>query len=166
MNSKINTCGYAGLTPLGLRESYRRTLVDFLKFCQQRRAGATVAVARDYVKLARLEQAPAPARLQEWKDGLNWFFHRGREALSAALRGVPPLARSDLGRTDWEQRLVARLRLKGLAWRTEQTYRGWVWRLARFMSKRKRVSPTLSSFSTRNWPCLDLVLVDCRFTPR
>jgi hypothetical protein len=33
----------------GLRESYRRTLVDFLKFCQQRRAGATVAVARDYV---------------------------------------------------------------------------------------------------------------------
>jgi len=89
----------------GLRESYRRTLVDFLKFCQQRRVGATVAVARDYVELARLEQAPAPARLQEWKDGLNWFFHRGREALSAALRDVPPLARSDLGRTDWERRL-------------------------------------------------------------
>ena len=110
------------LTP-GLRECYRRVLAGFLEFCRQRRADSSVALARDYVELARLEQAPAPARLQEWKDGLNWFFRRGREASSAALQGVPPLARSDLGRTDWEQRLVARLRLKGLAWRTEQTYR-------------------------------------------
>ena len=120
----------------GLRESYRRTLVDFLKFCQQRRAGATVALAREYMELARLEQAPAPGRLQEWKDGLNWFFRRGQEASSAALQGVPELARSDLGRTDWEQLLVARLRLKGVSWRTEQTYRGWAWRLARFLGKR------------------------------
>jgi integron integrase len=126
----------------GLRESYRRTLVDFLKFCQQRRAGATVALAREYMELARLEHAPAPARLQEWKDGLNWFFRRGREASSTALRGVPPLARSDLGRTDWEQRLVARLRLKGFSWRTEQTYRGWAWRLARFLGRRPMSSAT------------------------
>jgi integron integrase len=120
----------------GLRESYRRTLVGFLKFCQQRRAGATVALAREYMELARLEQAPAPGRLQEWKDGLNWFFRRGQEASSTALRGVPPLAKSDLGWTDWEQRLVARLRLKGFSWRTEQTYRGWAWRLARFLGQR------------------------------
>ena len=33
----------------GLRESYRRTLVDFLKFCQQRVAGATVVLAREGV---------------------------------------------------------------------------------------------------------------------
>jgi integron integrase len=110
--------------------------VGFLKFCQQRRAGATVALAREHMELARLEQAPAPGRLQEWKDGLNWFFRRGQEASSTALRGVPPLAKSDLGRTDWEQRLVARLRLKGFSWRTEQTYRGWAWRLARFLGQR------------------------------
>jgi integron integrase len=73
---------------------------------------------------------------------LNWFFHRGREASSAALRGVPPLARADLGQTDWEQRLVARLRLKGVSWRTEQTYRGWAWRLARFMGARPMSSAT------------------------
>jgi hypothetical protein len=124
----------------GLRESYRRTLVDFLKFCQQRRAGATVVLAREYVELARLEQAPAPARLQEWKDGLNWFFHRGHEASSAALRGVPPLARSDLGRTDWEQRLVARLRLKSVSWRTEQTYRMWARRFSEWLEKRRGIS--------------------------
>ena len=81
------------LTP-GLRECYRRVLAGFLEFCRKRRAESSVAMARDYVDLARLEQAPAPARLQEWKDGLNWFFRRGREASSCALRGAPPLARS------------------------------------------------------------------------
>jgi len=136
----------------GLRESYRRTLVDFLRFCQQRGAVATMALAREYVELARLKQAPAPARLQEWKEGLNWFFRRGQEASRAALRGVPPLARSDLGRTDWEQGLVARLRLKGFSWRTEQTYRGWAWRLARFLRGRSLATATGSevrAFLTR-----------------
>ena len=131
----------ASLTP-GLREGYRRVLLGFLEFCRRRQAGSSVALARDYVELARLEQAPAPARLQMWKDGLNWYFRRGRAASSAALQGVPPLARLDLGRTDWEQRLVARLRLKGYSWRTEQTYRGWAWRLARFMGRRPLMSAT------------------------
>ena len=93
------------LTP-GLREVYRRLLSGFMEFCRKRQAASSIALARDYVELLGLEQAPAPARLQTWKDGLNWYFSRGREAASAALRGVPPLARSDLGRTDWERRLV------------------------------------------------------------
>jgi integron integrase len=80
-----------------------------------------------------LEQAPSPGRLQEWKDGVNWFFRKGREASASALKGVPPLARSDLGKTDWEAALVARIRLKGFSWRTEETYRGWMWRFARFL---------------------------------
>ena len=129
------------LTP-GLREVYRRLLSGFMEFCRRRQAASSVALARDYVELLGLEQAPAPARLQTWKDGLNWFFRRGREAASAALRDVPPLARSDLGQTDWERRLVARLRLKGVAWRTEQTYRGWAWRLARFMGPKPMASAT------------------------
>jgi hypothetical protein len=45
------------LTP-GLRECYRRVLSGFLEFCRQRRADSSVALARDYVELARLEQAP------------------------------------------------------------------------------------------------------------
>jgi len=123
------------LTP-GLRESYRQTLARFLEFCQRRQAGATVALARDYVELARLERAPSPGRLQEWKDALNWYFRRGREAVAVALQGVPPLARADLGRAGWEQGLIARLRQRQCSWRTEQTYRGWLWRFARFLGKR------------------------------
>jgi len=111
-------------------------LARFGEFCQQRQAGTTVSGARDFVELARLERAPSPARLQEWKDALNWYFRRGREAAAVALPGVPPLARTDLGQAGWEQGLIARLRQRQCAWRTEQTYRGWLWRFARFLGKR------------------------------
>jgi hypothetical protein len=76
------------LTP-GLRESYRRILTGFLDFCRQRQAVSSVALARDYVELLRLEQAPAPARLQTWKDGLNWFFREATAAASAGQGGQP-----------------------------------------------------------------------------
>src|SRR5262245_2804513 len=133
------------LTP-GLREVYRRTLAGFLQFCQQRRARCSVAparcsvaLAREYVELAQLERAPSPAQLQEWKAALNWFFRRGRTS-AAAFKDVPPLARSDLGRTDWEPRLVARVRGRHFSWRTEQTYRGWLWRFARYLEPRPMAS--------------------------
>lgn len=38
----------------GLRESYRRTILGFLQLCWQRQTGSTVALAREYVDLARL----------------------------------------------------------------------------------------------------------------
>jgi hypothetical protein len=77
----------ASLTP-GWRESYRQTLTRFGEFCQQRKRTTSVAGAREFVELARLEHVPSPARLQEWKDALNWYFRRGREAAGAALKGV------------------------------------------------------------------------------
>ena len=54
----------------------------------------------------------------------------------AVLTGVPPLARADLGQTPWERRLVEKIRVRHLSWRTEQTYRGWAWRLAHFLGVR------------------------------
>jgi len=55
---------------------------------------------------------------------------------------VPPLGRTDLGRADWERRLIQRLRLLHLAWRTEEAYRGWAWRLARFLGNRPMSAAT------------------------
>jgi integron integrase len=120
----------------GLRESYRLTLSRFLAFCAQRQAHPAVPLAREHLELARLEQAPSPARLQEWKDALNWYFRQRREANAPTLPGVPPLARTDLGHTPWEAALIAGLRERHLAWRTEQTYRGWLWRFVRFLGER------------------------------
>ena len=88
------------------------------------------------MELQRLERAPGPAQLQEWKDALNWLFRCRRDQRTAGLTGVPPLGRADLGQTPWERRLVTTLRVRHLAWRTEQTYRGWAWRLARFLGER------------------------------
>jgi len=137
-----------GLLSPGLRESYGRTLAGFEEFCRKRagmqvpRAGAeglarpSVGLAREYVELQRLERAPGPAQLQEWKDALNWLFRCRRAQRSGVLTGVPPLGRADLGRTPWERRLVETIRVRHLAWRTEQTYRGWAWRFSGFLGER------------------------------
>jgi integron integrase len=117
----------------GLRENYRQTVSRFLAFCAKRRTSPSVAGAREFVELARLEQAPSPARLQEWKEALNWYFRQGREASVVLLKGVPSLARTDQGQTAWEAALIAGLRERHLAWRTEQTYRGWMWRFVKWL---------------------------------
>ena len=120
--------GWAGVlqtdtaVPATKRESYRRTIVSFLRFCGTRRAAATVALAREFVEMAHREETPEAARIQEWKEALNWFFRKGREAATPVLKGVPPLARADRGNAPWEQALIAGIRERHFSWRTEQTY--------------------------------------------
>lgn len=46
----------------------------------------------------------------------------------------PPPAASDLGGEPWERALIAAIREKGFLWRTEQTYREWAVRFARFIA--------------------------------
>jgi integron integrase len=70
--------------------------------------------------------------LRQWQDALNWFFRRGQEVSAVMLKGVPPLARSDLGGPAWEVALIGYLRQRGRSWRTEQTYRGWLWRFVKW----------------------------------
>jgi hypothetical protein len=71
-----------------------------------------------------------------WKQALNWFFKEGRRTSGLEPPGVPSVGRADTGRTDWERRLIERLRLGHYSWRTDQTYREWAWRLAGFMGRR------------------------------
>ncbi|MBP6506155.1 MAG: integron integrase [Opitutaceae bacterium] len=51
-------------------------------------------------------------------------------------RAQPPLAVTDLGGTPWEQALIKASRERGFLWRTEQTYREWTVRFARFIAPR------------------------------
>jgi integron integrase len=48
----------------------------------------------------------------------------------------PKPAASDLGESAWERDLVVAVREAGLLWRTEETYRGWAVRFARFIAPR------------------------------
>ena len=118
----------------GLRESYRRTLMDFLKFCQRRRAGATVALAREYMELARLEQAPSPARLQEWKDGFPQLdivarSQFGQESLGC---GQSWLARQPQKRCPWRFPRSARNPTGKTGSSLQRCWRKWKRRLAAF----------------------------------
>ncbi|PWU10392.1 MAG: hypothetical protein C5B50_25620 [Verrucomicrobia bacterium] len=72
-----------------------------------------------------------------WKEGLNWFFRSGRQHTSVARGVLPALNQADTGAVPWEQRLIERLRIQHYAWRTEQTYREWSWRLADFVRPRE-----------------------------
>ncbi len=104
----------------------------FMGWCDQRGSGPTVSGAREFLEVARLAEAPSPRRLQDWKEALNWYFRHGRE-WGRVLKGVPSLARSDLGEAPWEVAFIAYLRQRGRSWRTEQTYRGWMRRFVAWL---------------------------------
>lgn len=48
----------------------------------------------------------------------------------------PPPAASDVGTDPWEQALIKASRERSFLWRTEQTYREWAVRFARFLAPR------------------------------
>ncbi len=60
----------------------------------------------------------------------NFRQHRG--ASVDVINDIPPDGVADLGGPAWEQALVRRIREKNLAWRSEQTYRGWCHRFIRY----------------------------------
>ena len=131
----------ANLAP-GERESHRRAILTFLKYCKERRAPASVAVIRKYLR-------GNPAH----RTALRWFYQAaarpgrdqaGGQVMRPAAVGdgvgaagrTPPPAAADLGGADWERDLIKAARSAGLLWRTEETYRGWAARFARFIAPR------------------------------
>jgi integron integrase len=139
----------AGLDPAS-EAAYVREIITFLKHCKTRRAPATVMLAKQYVEQQeRLRKGPI-------RLALRWFFRaakasgvtdtRGMEEVNRdrggpvplSRRGLRPMqpkpARDDLGGPEWEQALIKTMRLRGLLWRTEYTYRGWARRFAHYIS--------------------------------
>ena len=57
---------------------------------------------------------------------------RGFE-IANAMTDVPTKGAADLGGAPWERKMVACIRARHLAWRTETTYRHWARRWVRFM---------------------------------
>jgi hypothetical protein len=118
------------------RAGHRAVIGEFLGFCHRRGAAPSIALAREQVELVRQEQRPTAGQLRARKEALNWFFRQVRDHETPRISGVPPLARADLGREPWERALVASLRERHLAWRTEQTYRGWMGRFVEWLGNR------------------------------
>jgi integron integrase len=127
--------GETSIAP-ALRTRYRKTLSRFLTFCARRQAAPCIPLAREFVEVEQRDLQPECGPVEEWKQALNWYFRRARAGAGLVLKGVPPLAREDLGQSAWEQALIAGVRERHLAWRTEQTYRGWMSRFVRFLGQR------------------------------
>ena len=142
--------------PPATQAAYCRAIIEFLHHCKTQKAPATVLRAKRYLEDSEIGD-PAGAR-----DALRWFVRAARAAMVSAVSDgglvaqstpasaspaaampaavprpkEPPRARDDLGGVEWERALIAAVRRKGLLWRTEQTYREWAARFARFIAPR------------------------------
>lgn len=119
-----------GLSEEG-KASHKRAIYEYLHDCKQKGCCATVESAKGFLNQDR-----------EWcREGLRWFFIEGKKAMvhpetnhTVLPNSVPPLAESDMGGAEWERALIRTIRSRSLQWRTEQTYRQWCVRFARFVS--------------------------------
>jgi hypothetical protein len=151
-----------------IKAAYLREILAFLRYCKSSRAAATVEVAREFLEW-REQVANGPARdALRWfyrqgsrsKGSLPGSGaatddeHRGAspihsvpEMVSFVKPGIaramePPPAASDLGSQPWERDLIKAVRERGFLWRTEQTYREWAVRFARFIAPRSPYAGT------------------------
>jgi len=114
--------------PKAAQAGYEMAIRGYLDYCRHNHVSATAESARAFMADA---QRRGLARNPElWKQGLNWFFIEGRKISSQHLPGTPSIGQADTGKSDWERRMIARLRLGHYSWRTEQTYREWARRFA------------------------------------
>jgi integron integrase len=117
-----------------VRDTYAAAIEAYLEYCALNHCPVNVQSARQFI--ADQERRGGRLDLAGWKAGLNWYFREGKAALAPRPDGVPSLGRFDAGATEWEKKLIERLRLLHYAWRTEQTYREWAWRFQYFLASR------------------------------
>ncbi len=121
--------------PVMVRQQYRTAIVQYLRFCRQKRQRATVDSARQFMGELEQQRQLSVAQAATWKAAMNWFFQEAGAGSppEPVMTGVPTLGAADLGKTEWEQRLIRELRGRHYRWRTEQTYRGWAWRFVQWL---------------------------------
>jgi hypothetical protein len=135
------------------RRAYRSAIMDYLGFCKRSRQRATVESARKFMEQVEARRRLGVSQLASWKAALNWFFRTAKSSpanpgmVPASQRATPcvrdkepPLAATDLGGPEWEQKLIRELRTRHYEWRTEQAYRMWARRFAEWLEKRRGMS--------------------------
>ncbi len=142
-----------------VRAAYTREIITFLRHCKVTHAAATVELAKLYLGV-RERQCTGPAReALRWFYRKGVPAPTGTKALEARI-GVtgpelngpqaaplpapigrevrrpmePKPAAQDLGEPEWEKALIRTMRVRGLLWRTEETYRSWGRRFAAFIA--------------------------------
>jgi integron integrase len=142
---------HAALNPAEKRD-FERAIIGFLSECKRRHEPASVELARQYLESRRAAETSVERRALRWfvraasgrpaagnlapRSSLRGGASPQRGAESRGRSAPPPLAAADLGATPWERALIKACRERGFLWRTEQTYREWAVRFARFIAPR------------------------------
>lgn len=141
-----------GLEPLEapVRSRYAGAIIRYLGHCKAEKTRASVSDAKRYLEAGLM----AGTLGRNDRDALHWFFvtagHRQKanrveppvplvmpqEGATADV-SPPTLRPIPAGTAEWEARLIRTIRLKGLKWRSEQAYVGWLRQFA------DRIRPTL-----------------------
>ncbi|CAM3147722.1 integron integrase [Rariglobus hedericola] len=147
------------------KEAVRHGVYAYLRWCKQKRTFACIATAKSYIlEVEAAGDNPGKPALrwffnEAWNaktGGLEKTEGGGHKAevkepveLKVETAAAVPLpvkeqramepgpAAKDMGANDWERKLVEALRTKGMSWRTEETYRGWAVRFAKFIEPRE-----------------------------
>jgi integron integrase len=119
------------------REKHRRSIVAYLHYLKLRRERASPASAKEYVEEGERKGITGEAD----RVALRWFFRAARmrdHGPAPVERASSPILpeKADRGATNWERRLVESLRVGQYQWRTEVTYRDWIWRFAAWLGER------------------------------
>lgn len=142
--------------------AYRREIISLLKHCKTHHVPVTVGLAKQYVEQQESVRSGPVREALRWfvraaratRSGAGeetvWAAPGG--ARTGGAVGLPPArppkrpvhlrpmepksAATDLGGPDWEQALVKTMRLRGLLWRTEYSYRAWGRRFANYLAPR------------------------------
>ncbi len=143
------------------RQTYRHAIVEYLRFCKQSRQRATVASARQFIEQMEGRHRLVASQLALWKAALNWFFraaksspasppiaHTSQRWTPCVRDKEPPLAITDLGGPEWEQKLIREIRTRRYEWRTEQVYRMWAGRFNRWLAARRKGASVMAAEET------------------
>ncbi|WP_221030074.1 integron integrase [Actomonas aquatica] len=150
----------AAAMPATRKRLFEQEIFALLRVCKQLRRRLSVGFMGWYVEAAD-QRDGEPREIR--REALRWLVREarkegvtkpGRGLFQAPPGGLPseaneepggqvrshaaprPIRAHDLGETDWEQALVKAARERGHLWRTEETYRGWARRFARFLAPR------------------------------
>ncbi|MEM0966841.1 MAG: integron integrase [Verrucomicrobiota bacterium] len=127
------------------KEGFAVTIRWYLSWCHRRAVGCSVESAREFVAWARKEKASAEWKVERWKTAIRWFFinahNQTRQKISSSdLSSEKPngadavgfrhgsdndtSAERMSGKTDDENRILATMRRRGMALKTERSYLG------------------------------------------
>ena len=144
--------------PAKARQRHRVIILWFLGYLSRERQRASVAAARTFVEDLIEKRKPKDWQVEQWREGLNWFFKeapvRRRVAGADSGRKTKPKTeggmegcgdgrrryaqtvaevRERVAADPWYDETVRLMRVRHMAYRTEETYLGWIRRMEQFL---------------------------------